>query len=157
MGRCDLFKKGQCDAFKDSEASPAVYRKFPSSGGAYVDSTARYACIENHMIASGDEVRTCLPGGVWSGKPLECVERTKCREALPFEERYNTRRSGLYDYEPAAGVCKMRTLENHASCSANLGTSGDPETTSAPAVQMAGKASRLYAKKILGDFARCRQ
>ena len=69
MSRCDLFKPGQCDEFTDStfDIGPAVYRKF-SPGGAYLGSTARYSCIDNHMIASGDEVRTCVDGGVWSGE-----------------------------------------------------------------------------------------
>lgn len=48
--------------------------------GTTVGSTATYECYVGFVLADGDEIRTCVDGGYWSG--VEPVCNRKCIESL---------------------------------------------------------------------------
>ena len=45
-----------------------------------VGSEARYSCLPGYQLLLGDSIRTCLPGGEWSGVAPCCTR--KCLEGL---------------------------------------------------------------------------
>ena len=74
----NVYMVQMCSLFSTEIKCP--YLKFPETGQIDLSSTsigglAEYSCHGGYLLA-GDQERTCLPEGEWSGAEPECVGKT---------------------------------------------------------------------------------